>query len=156
MTHEPAPRATGDAGTTLIEVLMAVVILGLAGAAILGGMASSIWGTDVHRKQVQVGLVLTEAAERLKDPALAPVPCATSSTPSYLAAARSANRPSGWGPTTVRITDVRYSDGTTFTGTCRDTDALGHRLTTQLVTVEVASPDGRASASVVVAKGVPS
>ncbi len=156
MTPSPAPRGTGDAGTTLIEVLMAVVIVGLAGAAILGGMASSIWGTDVHRKQVQVGLVLTEAAERLKDPALVPVPCAVPGTATYVAAVRAAPRPAGWGTGTVTITDVRYSDGTTFTGTCRDTDPLGHRLTTQLITVKATSPDGRATNTVVVAKGVTS
>ena len=152
----PSPRLAGDAGTTLIEVLMAVVIVGLAGAAILGGMASAIWGTDVHHKQVRVHLALTSAAERLKDPALAAVACADETTPSYVAAVALGDRPDGWEPSTVRILDVRYSSGTGFTGTCRDTDPLGHRLTTQLITLRATSPDGRASESLVVAKGVAS
>jgi type II secretory pathway pseudopilin PulG len=151
-----APRADGDAGSTLIEVLMAVVLVGVAGASILGGMASSIWGTDVHHKQVQVGLALTSAAERLKDPALAAVPCADETTPSYVAAVQAGDRPDAWGTGTVHIVDVAYSSGTGFSATCRDTDALGHRLTTQLITLRAASPDGRASDTLVVAKGVAS
>jgi type II secretory pathway pseudopilin PulG len=155
-TDGSSSRLTGDAGTSLIEVLMAVVLVGLAGASILGGMASSVWGTDVHHKQVQIALALTSAAEHLKDPALALVPCATPTTSSYVAAVQAADRPDGWGPDTVQIVDVSYSSGTGFGATCRDTDALGHRLATQLVTLRAASPDGRAADTLVVAKGVSS
>jgi type II secretory pathway pseudopilin PulG len=151
----PGPeRAAGDAGTTLLEVLMAIVLVSVAGLAVLTGLATSIRASDAHKKQVQVQLALVSAAERVKDPAVPRVPCATPTTPSYLAAARAADVPDGWDPaTTIRITAVRYSNGTTFSATCNDTDALRHQLIAQLVTIEVESPDGRAKGSLVVAKG---
>jgi hypothetical protein len=71
-----------------------------------------------------------------------------------VAAVRSATLPAGWSAAaTVRITSVRYSNGASFGTSCQDTDAHRHLLRAQLVTVEVASPDGRARQSVSVAKG---
>ena len=149
-----AARLSGDSGTSLIEVLMAVVILGIAGAAILSGLLASVRGSDVHRKEAQAETALVSAVEAIKDPSIARVPCAGTSTASYLAAARSATLPATWNPTTtVRITSVRYSNGATFGTTCHDTDALRHLLRAQLITVEVSSPDGRVRQSVSVVKG---
>jgi type II secretory pathway pseudopilin PulG len=149
-----ADRVTGDAGTSLIEVLMAVVILGLAGAAILGGFLASVRGSDLHRQQSQVESALVSAVEALKDPAVARVPCATASNASYLSAVRSATLPAGWSSTsTVRITAIRYADGLAYGTTCQDTDALRHLLRSQMITVQVSSPDGRARQAVSVVKG---
>jgi type II secretory pathway pseudopilin PulG len=151
--NQPA-RLSGDDGTTLLEVLMAVVILGLAGAAILGGLLATVQGTDLHRKQTHAEAALVSAVEALKDASVPSIPCAAPTAASYLAAARSATLPAGWDPaTTVRITSVQYSDGSAFGTTCYDTDALRHLLRAQLITVEVASPDGRARQSVSVVKG---
>jgi hypothetical protein len=147
-------RAHGEDGTTLLEVLIAIMLLAIGGVTILAGLATAIRGSDTHQRQVQVDLALISAAERLKDPAVIRVPCATIATAPYLAAVRTAELPPGWDPvTTVRITAVRYSDGATFGTTCLDTDLLRHHLTTQLVTITITSPDGRASESIVVAKG---
>ena len=151
--HHP-PRLAGDDGSSLIEVLMAVLILGIAGAAILGGLLAAVRGTDVHRQQSQVEAALVSAVEALKDPSVARIPCATASTAPYLTAVRSAALPAGWSATsTVQITSVRYSDGSTFGATCHDTDTLRHLLRAQMVTVQVSSPDGRARQSVSVVKG---
>lgn len=147
-------RLSGDAGTSLIEVLMAVVILGLAGAAILAGFLASVRGSDIHRQQTQVQAALGSAVEALKDPAVVRVPCAAASDSTYLSALRSATLPSGWNPSaTVRITSIRYTDGSAFGATCHDTDALGHLLRAQMITVQVSSPDGRARQTVSVVKG---
>lgn len=149
-----ASRARRDDGITLLEVLISLMLLGVAGLAILTGLATAIRGGDTHSRQVRVDIALVSAAERLKDPAVPRVACATPDTPAYLAAVRSADLPAEWDPaSTVRITAVRYSDGIGFTTTCHDTDALQHRLTQQLVTISVTSPDGRAARSLVVAKG---
>lgn len=133
---------------------MAIVILGLAGTAILGGLLAAVRGTDLHRKQSHIETALVSAVEALKDPSVARVPCAATTTPSYLSAIRSATLPTGWSPAaTIRITSIRYSDGASFGATCHDTDALRHLLRAQLITVEVAAPDGRARQSVSVVKG---
>lgn len=150
----PARRLRGDDGTTLIEVLVSIVILGLAGASILGGLLAAVRGSDAHHKQTMVEATIVSAAERLKDPSVARAPCATPTEATYLAAVRSGFVPPGWSAaSSIQITSVRYSNGPSFGSTCYDTDALGHFLTAQLVTVQVTSPDGRARQSVSVVKG---
>lgn len=62
----PRRRATGEAGLTLIEVLVTVVILGVAFVTVVGGMAVSIAGSDMHRKQATSQTVLRNLAEFLK------------------------------------------------------------------------------------------
>jgi type II secretory pathway pseudopilin PulG len=149
------PRPIAEEGSTLVEVLLALVFVSLAGVAVLTGLATGIRGGDTHQKQAAAGAAVVSAAERLKDPAVARVPCATPATASYLTAARTVDLPDGWDPaSTIRITSVRYSDGDGYTPTCHDTDVLGHRLSGQLITLEVSSPDGRARSAVAVAKGV--
>lgn len=60
-------RRTSEAGESLIEVLVAVTILGLGVTALLGGMATAVFGTSLHRDQADVSEVMTAAAERVKD-----------------------------------------------------------------------------------------
>ena len=52
----------GDRGDTLIEVLVAVSILGIAMVAITGGMATSIIVSDVHHKESVSGTALANFA----------------------------------------------------------------------------------------------
>jgi type II secretory pathway pseudopilin PulG len=58
-------RGRSEAGTTLIELIMAVAIMGVAFVAILGGIGSAIIGADVQRRDATAGLVLSSAAERI-------------------------------------------------------------------------------------------
>ncbi len=154
MTDAPVDRGAGDAGTTLIEVLMAVILVGTAFVALLSGFGTVAIGSNIHRQQADAEVVLTSAVERLKDPAVEHVPCADAGTTTYLDAVRSATVPTGWVPAaTITIPSVAYWDGTGFTPTCHDTPALGHVLTLQEITVEVVSPDGRATESVSIVKG---
>lgn len=60
------PKAGGEAGLSLIEVLVTVVILGVAFVTIIGGMTVSIAGSDIHRKQATSQTVLRNLAEYLK------------------------------------------------------------------------------------------
>lgn len=60
------PVRSGEHGFTLVEVLVAVVILGLAVVSILGGLATSIFGTDLHRSQSDLDAALVSAEEQIK------------------------------------------------------------------------------------------
>ena len=84
MTQTRAP--SDETGATLIEVLVAIVILGTAFAAILGGMATSILTSDIHRKEASANTVLVSAAESITDEGRNPyVSCAgTASYRPYL------------------------------------------------------------------------
>ena len=53
-----------EAGDTLIEVLLAIVILGISSVAILLAFATSISGSAEHRTQTTADTVLRTAAEK--------------------------------------------------------------------------------------------
>ncbi|TQK70357.1 type II secretion system protein [Nocardioides sp. SLBN-35] len=69
-----------DEGVTLIEVLVAITILGIAGVAIMAGLQTSILASDIHRKQTTGGAYVRSYAEALQqyltDNPGAWVPCA--------------------------------------------------------------------------------
>lgn len=97
-----------EEGTTLVELLVAVAILGIAFVAVLGGMMTSVTASDVHRKQADGLALLTRNAELVK--AAAYVSCAG---PAAYEAALSVA--SGY---TVSVTAVAFLDGAGFVATC--------------------------------------
>ena len=139
-----APHASADRGETLVELLVTIVIMGIAVAAIVGGLMTSIQMSDIHRKQATAGALARDYAEGLDryvaGSAAAYVACAVPSTyPLTLPAGVAA--PGGFTPS---ITSVRYWTGTAWTPTC--TSDLG----LQQVTVQVATGDSRATETSVV------
>ena len=60
---EPQEHWISDRGETLVELLVAIVILGVAGVAILAGMAMSVRGSDLHRKEATGGAYVRSFAE---------------------------------------------------------------------------------------------
>ena len=70
--------SAGASGFTLVEVLVALMILGITFGAVLGGMATSINTSDLHRQQAQVQAVLASAVEKVKSPETVRVACLTS------------------------------------------------------------------------------
>lgn len=141
--------ATGDDGYTLVEVLVAVVILGVAFTSLLGAFGMSIIGSDIHKQQSQVEAVIDGAAENVK--AATHVVCA--SPASYLSAAQSAAtaNPPAWPLSTVAITGVKYWDGAGFGTTCYD-DAAHNNLSLQLITLVVTNPGTRAAQTISVVR----
>ena len=60
-------RAGSDRGETLVEVLAAVVILGIAGVAIMGGLMLSVRASDMHRKETTGGAYVRSFAEAIQN-----------------------------------------------------------------------------------------
>jgi len=148
MPTDATNRSSGDRGETLLELVIALVILGIAVVAIVGGLASSVLISDVHRRQAQTGVIARDYAEALQAAITADqanyVACAgpASYAPSAAAvAATGFTVPSGYTATA----SVRYWDGSTF-GSC----PAGGDSGLQRVTLTVSSDDGRARQSLVV------
>lgn len=62
----PARPRRSEAGTTLVEVLITVMILGVGFVAILGGMGTSFGLSALHREQARVETEVRRYAEALK------------------------------------------------------------------------------------------
>jgi prepilin-type N-terminal cleavage/methylation domain-containing protein len=126
-----------EAGFTLVELLLAVAILGVGVLTIVGGMMTSIQVSDLGRRQAEGQTQLRAYAEAVAGATYAN--CATSYTTSYSA-------PSGYTAAMV----VAYWDGTSaFTATCGTDKGL------QRVTLTIATDDGRGSESVAIVKRTP-
>jgi prepilin-type N-terminal cleavage/methylation domain-containing protein len=157
MTTRRPPR--DDDGYTLIEVILAVAIMGITFVAVLSGIATTVVTARVHRDQADVSTVLVSASERVK--AAAYVPGATSAT--YLGAAQTApSLPAGWTSSVIVIPAVDsvtslqnplFWDGTTFQATPFD-NPLGTPpvIPLQQIKITVTSPDNRAVQSMYVVK----
>ncbi|MFD7156087.1 prepilin-type N-terminal cleavage/methylation domain-containing protein [Kribbella sp. NPDC059898] len=144
------PRS--EQGESLLEVLIAVAIMGIAVVAIMAGLTTSILMSDIHRKQATAGEYARDYAEAIQS-ALTSSSC-TSPTPAAgcyrLCAAGSwyenpsgFSVPAGYGKSVVAGTS-RYWNGTAWQSACSTDAGL------QQLTVQVASADGRASERVVV------
>ena len=72
MTKGWTRRCPTDLGETLLELLISVVLLGIATTAILGSMSSSIDASAIHEKQSTAGSILDNFAEYLQNEAVAP------------------------------------------------------------------------------------
>jgi type II secretory pathway pseudopilin PulG len=60
------PRPANDQGETLIELIIAIAIMGIAVVAIVGGIGTSILMSDVHRKQATAGAYVRDYAEKVE------------------------------------------------------------------------------------------
>ena len=58
--------ARRDDGATLVETLVALAILGIAGVAILAGLQLSVMTSDIHRKQTSDGAFVRDYAEAIE------------------------------------------------------------------------------------------
>jgi len=139
-----------DHGLSLIEVVVAVALLGIAVVAILSAYATLIVSGDRVRKHGDVSTVLSAAADAVVDPARNPyVPCAT---PSSYVPTQGIVLPVGLPASQVAVTDVRYWNGQTFaSGPCYDV-SVGSLARLQQITLMVHSADNRVSEELTVLK----
>jgi prepilin-type N-terminal cleavage/methylation domain-containing protein len=127
-----------DRGETLIELVVAVMIMGIALVAILGGVGVSILMSDIHRKQATAGAYVRDYAEAIENVVASGgyLDCATTTT--YGSPAGFAV-PSGYEKAVVA---VKYWDGTGWRSSCSSDTGL------QQVTLQINSDDTRTAARV--------
>jgi type II secretory pathway pseudopilin PulG len=135
----PGPNDTGE---TLIELIMSVAVMGIAVVAIVGGIATSILMSDIHRKQTTAGANVRNYAEAVETYVTVPGNFNATTSPIALQTAVAAvfAPPTGF---TAAVTSVQCWNDPVF-GTC----SAGN--TVQKVTLSVASTDARASESLAV------
>jgi len=106
-------RPAGDAGETLIELLVSIVIMGLSGAAIVGALMVAVGASQLHQRQVQVQQYLRSWAEMVSNATDgAYSPCAD--TGHY----QGLPKPAAVGGISASVTNVDYWDGAAFVGSC--------------------------------------
>jgi type II secretory pathway pseudopilin PulG len=103
-----------DVGETLVELLLALVILGIAAVAILGGLLLSVQSSDLHRKAATGGAYVRSFAEAIQNhvDSSGYKSCATAKA-SY-EAVPVPDLPSGY---SVKVTGVQSWNGTAW-GSC--------------------------------------
>lgn len=126
------PRVEGDRGETLLELIVAIAILGIAVVAIASGLALSIKVSDIHRKQALASEYLHNYAEQLSN---SYAPCSGATPPSYSLAANTGFQ--------APVVSVKFWNGTAFATACPDTGL-------QQLSIQLTSTDNRASESLVV------
>jgi type II secretory pathway pseudopilin PulG len=128
-----------DAGETLIELMIAIAIMGITFVALLGGITTSANATIIFKDQAGVETVLASAAGILDNAAY--VDC-TSTSPTPLSAYEADMAAVGTtAGATARATAVQDWNGSAFQNTCYDYQA-DYYQSLQLITLTVTSPDG--------------
>ena len=64
---ESGRRRSGDAGDTLVELLVAITVIGIAAAGLLGGLAAAIGGSGSHRSLTSLDAVVRSFAETTRN-----------------------------------------------------------------------------------------
>jgi hypothetical protein len=153
---EPTGR---DRGTTFVELLVAVVLLGTIVVAALAGLRASITGTAVDEDSARAQAWLQAATDDVH--ATTYLACDSNTTAAieaaYQAAVDGSTRPAGWGSATITLVGVDFLSRTGITEMWGPTCASGSAtspLYAQPVTIRVSSPDGDFAAEIEVIKSV--
>jgi type II secretory pathway pseudopilin PulG len=138
-----------DRGESLVELIVAVAILGVAVVAIVAGLGTSVLMSDVHRKQATAGVAVRDYAEAVENAVVAGgyVTCANADGHDYAAPAGFAVL-SGYSRSAVAGPlgqPLAYWNGSGWQTTCPASGDTG----LQQLTLQVASSDGRASEKLV-------
>lgn len=158
-----AKRGESDSGDTLIEILVAITILGLTGVALLGAFASDLTGASVYKNTSTIEAVLKNFAEDATfeiqyqaSPLFAVcAPLTGSATSSGTTMSYNGSRlaylpPSGFTVTANPLDDptanpalgIQYFyQNTSFSTSC-DGNASQNQGEPQLITVEATGPHG--------------
>ncbi|KRB72724.1 hypothetical protein ASE01_21995 [Nocardioides sp. Root190] len=128
-----------DGGATLVEMLVAIVILSTAGLAVMAGLQLSIKTADIHRKQSTGGAYVRSYAEAIEKYVSTSdanyKPCAGANA--YNPATIGFTAPSGY---TAGQAQAVPLNGLGVTGSCPGGD-----VGTQRLTLSMRSNDGRAT-----------
>jgi type II secretory pathway pseudopilin PulG len=131
-----------DGGESLLELMIAMAIMGIAVVAIVSGIATSILMSDIHRKQATAGAYVRNYGEKV-EAWVAAGNFNTTASPSYPAGTVGFTPPSGGYVASVSSVTC-WNDATTAFGSCPTTASV------QRVALTVASSDARAAEGLVV------
>lgn len=124
-----------ERGETLVELLVALTILGITLVAVIGAFGASITMSDVHRKQASAGAAVRNYAELVADYVAGTGYTACASASAYAAGTVGYTAPSGYAASPVSI---RYWTGSAWSAGCASDTGL------QQLTLSVSSADTRA------------
>lgn len=130
-----------DRGETLVELLVSVVILGLAGVAVLGGMALAATASAIHRKETTGTAQVRTYAEDIQsyvtnNPSMYAT-CATAAS-AYAGSTVGFATPSGFNDPTYTVASIgQNGSGQVVTVACSADVGL------QLLTLSLQSSDGK-------------
>jgi len=124
-----------EAGDTLVEVMLALMVMSICGVALLSAFATSITASSRHRTLANMNTILASYAETATSQIQQQQSFAACATPStYNGTVVPPPLPSGvYG---ISVTSVTYWNGTSFTSTCATS------LTPQLVVATATGPSG--------------
>lgn len=152
--HPTVPRP--DPGLSLIEILIALVLIGAAGSAGLVTLRTSVTASAINRDHANAHAWLQTASDVLYGEPRGD--CGSTSSgrkaalkAEYQTAIRNkTSNPQGWPATHLTVTEVLFWDGrSSYQNTCYD----DYGINLQLITLQVTNPDGRIVESVQIVKG---
>jgi type II secretory pathway pseudopilin PulG len=151
-----------DRGASMIEILISVLLMGIAVSTILPALWVSVRASQTSDSQAEVMAVLSDAANRLSRSGWVICP-ENDATGGYETQVDAAASEKGWGPDAVEITAISYWDPTTQVwattnaleagGCSGPDDSLTPDQTLQRVIVTAATPDGRFTRTIEVILG---
>lgn len=152
MLHGELTSRRSEAGDTLIEVLLAVVILALSVSALLGALVTSISSSAEHRSLADLDTVLKSNAESVKYEVELQSggsawfsDCAPVTSTSYGSHVLSFNTPSGY---SMQLTSIQYWNSTSDKFEATSVDSTSCLLNSadqsgyQLLTFTGTAPNG--------------
>ena len=160
--RRPSHDRPPDTGTTFIEVLVALVLLGTIVVATLAGLRASIIGSQVDENNARGHAWLQAAADAIYATAYLACdanPVSTIET-AYQSAADTATRPAEWTPGSGANVDVTSIEFLSRAGTVESwgsacaSGASTSPLYPQRVRIEVTGPDGSFTAQLELIKSV--
>jgi len=138
-------RAKRDGGFSLIEIVVSVTLLGVASASILAALGASTHGSARHREVATATAWLQSAADELETELV--TNCGGDALTDYTTTVKTVANSDNWNPNFITVTDVKWWNGSSFGTTCYDD--------VQLVSLRVASPNGKVTQTLDVVKGNP-
>lgn len=130
-------RWADDRGETLIELLVAMLVMGTAVVAVVGGLGTAIMMSAIHRQQAVIAAKLSEYAAAVSN--------GVATTPGYVDCAAQATDFAAYDPGSGYVLDpvrVSYWDGSAdFMPSC------GTDTGVQRVTLGIRTDDGRVDRS---------
>ncbi|MEY4231266.1 MAG: hypothetical protein RLZZ362_2115 [Actinomycetota bacterium] len=137
-----------DRGDTFVEILTAVVVLGIVIVPLFDAVIAAVTSSTVNRSTAQAESALQDASDRINR---SPLTC------DYSALAAVAAQAQGWSPSAATVVHQRYVPGpdasvggTWVSGACVDGVITPNMV--QSITITITAPGARASRSMQVVK----